>query len=41
MKVDPIEKIMLSRSAELMDVNLPKAPTWRASYQYFTTDSLP
>ena len=26
MKVDPVEKIMLSRSIELSDANSPKAP---------------
>ena len=41
MKVDPVENIMLSRSIELSDANPPKAPTWRASCQCFTTDSLP
>jgi hypothetical protein len=41
MKVDPIEKIMLSRSIELSDANLPKSPTWHASCQCLTTDSLP
>ena len=41
MKVDPVEKIMLSRSIELSDANPPKAPTWRASCQCFITDSLP
>ena len=41
MKVDPIKKIMLSRSIELSDANSPKAPTWRASCRCFTTDSLP
>jgi hypothetical protein len=40
MKVDPIEKIMLSRFVELFDVNLLKAPTWRGSCRCFTTDSL-
>jgi hypothetical protein len=40
MKVDPIEKIMLSRFVELLDANPPKAPTWRTSYRCFTTDSL-
>jgi hypothetical protein len=32
---------MLSRSAELLDANPPKAPTWRASCRCFTMDSLP
>ena len=41
MEVDPGEKIMLSRSVELSDANSPQAPTWRASYRCFTTDSLP
>ena len=41
MKVDPVEKIMLSRSVELSDANSPKAPTWRASCRCFTIDSLP
>ena len=41
MKVDPFEKIMLSRSVELSDAKSPKAPTWRASCRCLTTDSLP
>jgi hypothetical protein len=40
LKVDPVEKVMLSKSIELSDANPPKAPTWRASCRYFTTDSL-
>jgi hypothetical protein len=40
MMVDPIEKIMLSRSVELLDANPPKPPTWRASCRCFNTDSL-
>jgi hypothetical protein len=31
---------MLSKSIELSDANPLKAPTWRASCRYFTTDSL-
>jgi hypothetical protein len=41
MKVDPIEKIMSSKSVELLIVIAPKAPTWRASCRCLTTDSLP
>ena len=41
MKVDPIKKIMLTRSIELSGVNSPKAPTWRTSCRCSTTDSLP
>ena len=41
MKVDPFEKIMLSRSIKLSDAKSPKAPTWRASCRCLTTDSLP
>ena len=37
MKVDPVEKIMLSRSVELSDANSSKAPTWRASCQCLMT----
>jgi hypothetical protein len=41
MKVDPIGKIMSSKSVELLIAIAPKAPTWRASYRCLTTDSLP
>ena len=41
MKVDPFEKIMLSRSVKLSDANSLKTPTWHASCRCFTTDSLP
>jgi hypothetical protein len=41
MKVNPVEKIMLSRFVELLDANLSKAPVWRACCRCFTTDSLP
>jgi hypothetical protein len=40
MKVDPVEKIILSRSVKLLDANPPKAPTWHASCRCFITDSL-
>jgi hypothetical protein len=41
MRVDPTGKNMSSRSVEVSDANLPKAPTWRASCRCFTNDSLP
>jgi hypothetical protein len=40
-KIDPIEKIMLSKSVELLITVAPKVPTWRANYRSLTTDSLP
>jgi hypothetical protein len=41
MKIDPIGKIMLLKSVELLIAIAPQAPTWRANCQYLTTDSLP
>jgi hypothetical protein len=41
MKVDPVEKVILLKSIELLDANPSKALTWHASCQCFTTDSLP
>jgi hypothetical protein len=41
MKIDPVEKIMLSKSVDLLIAIAPQAPTWRASYRCLTTDSLP
>jgi hypothetical protein len=41
MKVDPVRKIMSSKSIELLIVIAPKAHTWCASCRCLTTDSLP
>jgi hypothetical protein len=41
MKVDPIGKIVLSKSVEFLIAIAPKAPTWSASCRCLTTDSLP
>jgi hypothetical protein len=41
MKIDPIGKIMLSKSIELLIAITLQAPILRASYRYLTTDSLP
>jgi hypothetical protein len=41
MKINPGGKIMLSKSIELLIAIALQAPTWRASYQCLTTDSLP
>jgi hypothetical protein len=40
-KIDPVRKMMLSKSIELLIVIAPQAPTWHASCQCLTTDSLP
>jgi hypothetical protein len=39
--IDPVGKIMLSKSVELLIVIAPQAPIWRASCWCLTTDSLP
>jgi hypothetical protein len=41
MKVDPVGKIMSSKSAELLIAIALKCPTWRANCRCLTTDSLP
>jgi hypothetical protein len=41
MKIDPVEKIMLSKSIDLLITITPQAPTWHASYRCLTADSLP
>jgi hypothetical protein len=41
MKIDPVGKIMLSKSVELLIAIAPQAPTWCASCRCLTTDSLP
>jgi bifunctional pyridoxal-dependent enzyme with beta-cystathionase and maltose regulon repressor activities len=41
MKIDPIEKIMSSKSVERLIVIAPKVPTGRASSRCLITDSLP
>jgi hypothetical protein len=41
MKIDPVGKIMLLKSVELLIAIASKAPTWRASCQCLETGSLP
>jgi hypothetical protein len=41
MKIEPVGKIMLSKSIELLIAIAPQAPTWHASCHCLTTDSLP
>jgi hypothetical protein len=41
MHLDPVGKIMLTRSAELSIAKSSKAPTWRASCQHLRTGNSP